>query len=186
MNILRNVLIISSLLFSSLNTAYAEKCTKDQAMNRMMAMNRASDRMLKEVGPSHDARRKQVVLNQELAAVGVFLGDGKYNEACSIYSEIAKKWGINIEEASKGMLTMKDLKKDGGKSRGGKCSLADASIKMNTLLQKLSSMKAEGQEVDAISKEYHTLIGEKSDLMSTNPSAFCDEIDGFKKLYSIE
>lgn len=47
-------------------------------------------------------------------------------------------------------------------------------------------MKAEGQEVDAISKAYYDMIGEKSDLMSTNPSAFCDEIEGYKKHYSLE
>jgi hypothetical protein len=186
MKIINLLAIIIVNLFLSDSFVSAETCTKDQAFDRMMAVGRAADKMLKDAGPDHDARRKQAELNKEVAAVGAILGEGKYDQACKIYSDIAAKWGINIKEASSGMLTMKELKKDGGKSRGGKCSLADASIKMNTLLQKLESMKAEGQQVDAISKAYYDMIGEKGDLMSTNPSAFCDEIDGFKKLYSLE
>lgn len=183
--IFKSTKVLVTLFLFNLNIVFAENCTKDQAFDRMMALNRAADRMLKEVGPSHDARRRQLVLNQEIGAVGKYLGEGKYGEACKYYTAIAEKWGIDIKAESKGMLTMKDIKKDGGKSRGGKCSQADASIKMNALLQKLQAMKAAGTEVDAISSAYYKMLEDKSDLMSTNPSAFCDEIDAFKGKYSL-
>jgi len=181
-----HALIATSVILLSPICVLSETCTKDQAMNKMMAIGRAQNERLLAATNSYEDRKNIGDLTKEIGDVGAVLGEGKYNEACERYNTIAKKWNIDLEKASKGMLTMEDLKKDGGKSKGGKCSLAEASTKMNTLLTKLQMMKANGEDVEAINAEYYKLLETKSDLMSTNPSAFCDEVDGFKKKYSLE
>lgn len=181
-----HALIATSIILLSPVCVLSETCTKDQAMNRMMAIGRAQHERLIAATNSYEDRKNIGDLATEIADVGAVIGEGKYNEACERYNDIAKKWNIDLKKASEGMLTMKDLKKDGGKSRGGKCSQAEASIKMNALLTKLQDMKSNGDDVEAINAEYYKTITTKSDLMSTNPSAFCDEIDGFKSLYSLE
>jgi hypothetical protein len=169
-------------LFSTISPANA--CTKDEAFNKMMAIGRAQQSMMSAAGGDNAKMLYVAEMAKEVGDVGKVLADGKYAEACGYYDKIARKYKVDLKESAKGMVTMAEIRKDGGK-QGGSCSQADASVKMMNLSQKMEDKAALGDITRGQLGEFLKEIGTHNDLMYSNPSGFCSELDKIAAKYSV-
>ena len=174
-----------TLLFFALSFApSAIACTRDEAFNKMMAIGRAQRGIMTGAAGNHAKMQSAADLAKEVGDVGKILAAEKYTEACEYYDKIARKYNIDLDEASKGMITMDQIRKDGGR-KGGACSQADASKKLMGLMQDLQDKVALGDEPASTHRSFANDVQKHNDLMSTNPSAFCAKLDELNKQYKI-
>jgi hypothetical protein len=132
-----------------------------------------------------NARQLQVAeLAKEVGDVGQVLADGKYTEACGYYDKIAKKYDIDLNESAKGMVTMEEIRKDGGK-QGGSCSQSDASVKLMEMSQKMEDKAAMGDITRGTLGDFLKEASSHSDLIYSNPSKFCVKLDQIATKYSV-
>ncbi len=173
-------------LLATLSTVTTFACTQTEAVNKMMAINRVQQAMVLE--SSNDNNEKELTkmlhsLNVDMQNVhDNYLNKNDYNESCNQYDTILKKYNIDLEKASKDMLSIEELKKDGGK-KGGSCSISEASKKMMTTIKKLQSLSENADISMEEFLEFHSKHDKLLLLMSTNPSKYCDELDALSKNY---
>jgi hypothetical protein len=171
-----------SLIFLLMSPFDAEACTQEQAFNKMMALGRAKQAMMSGAGSSREKQIEAADFAKEIGDVGQVLADGRYAEACKYYDAIARKYSVDMEEASKGMITMEQLAKDGGR-QGGRCSQADASQKLMEITNDMTDKMALGEYPYSAFSAFMGEVEKHNDLMYTNPSAYCDTLDGLKSKY---
>ena len=171
------IAIVCLVLLHSSSTAFA--CTRDEAFNKMMALGRARQAMMAD----RSNMRTAVDLAKETADVGKVLAAEKYTEACGYYDKIAAKYGVDLKEASKGMITMEQIRKDGGK-KAGACSQSDAAKKLASISQDIQDKIALGDEPASVYRNFSAEVQKNNDLMYTNPSAFCVKLDQLNKKYN--
>jgi Xaa-Pro aminopeptidase len=122
-------------------------------------------------------------LNTDMQTISeTYMIKNEYKNACSAYDSVVEKYNIDMGKASKDMLTVKELKKDGGKN-GGSCSIADASIKMMGIIEKMQKLMNNADIAMEEFEEFSTKHDKILPLMSTNPSKYCDELDNITKTY---
>jgi len=159
--------------------ASAESCTEAQAYNKMMALSRAQARFM-----ALGSETIGTEMMMESAGVGQTLADKKYDDACAKYEAIAVKYKIDLKKEALGLVTYEELAKDGGK-RGGSCSQAEAHIKMMGMHQQLEDKAALGE----VSRDIFTTFGKDTtklgELMFTDPSEMCKQLDGLKGKYKL-
>ena len=172
-------------VFFLLNSINVYACDRDQAFYKMMAINRANQQMMNKAGTNIELMQKAAKMGVELSEQGQPLADKKYVEVCAAYDRIAKKYNVNLEQASKGMIDMDQIRKDGGK-KGGSCSQSDAAIKAVNLTQKLTKRVHSGEAPRSILTEFSNVLNSKTDLLSTDPSAYCSELDNLSKKYQLQ
>lgn len=160
----------------------AMACTQNEAFNKMMALGRANQAMLRGAGQDRAKQITAADMATEVTSVSDYLAKEKYAEACKYYDAIARKYSIDMEEAAEGMITMEELAKDGGR-RGGRCSQADASKKVMEITNVINDKVAMGDVSGDVLKRFLAEAGKHNDLIYANPSAYCDEIDKIKKKY---
>lgn len=177
--------LFAAVIFCSFNLLEtANACTKDQAFNKMMSIGRAQQSMMHGAAGNNAKMLQVAELAKEVADVGQVLADGKYTEACSYYDKIARKYKVDLKESSKGMVTMDEIRKDGGK-KGGACSQSEASIKMTEMSEKMSDKAALGDIPHDTLRNFLIEIGTHNDLIYSNPSAFCAKLDDLAVKYSV-
>lgn len=172
------VLFLSAVCFAS--TAVAAPCSEADAYNKMMALGRVQSRLM-----SGKDLRVGGELAQEVANVGQVLADKKFDQACAQYDAIAKKYNVDLQKETQGLVTFDELQKDGGK-RGGECSQADASIKMMNMHQQLEDMAALGDVDRDIFRKFGDDTSKLSELLLTNPSEMCRKLDALKPKYGLK
>lgn len=175
------ILTLCLFLLNSSSTAFA--CTRDEAFNKMMALGRARQALMNQAGRDRSRIRTAVDLAKETADVGKVLAAEKYSEACGYYDKIAAKYGVDLNEAAKGMITMEQIRKDGGRN-GGACSQSDAAKKLASISEDIQDKVALGDQPASAYSEFAKEVQKNNDLMSTDPSAFCAKLDQLNKKYN--
>lgn len=181
-----NTTVNRLLLLTALSSSTLLACTQTEALEKMMALSRVQQAMVIESSNDNEERELTKMLyslNADMQNVkDNYLDKNDYSEACNQYDKIFEKYNLDLEKASKDMITIEELKKDGGKN-GGSCSISEASIKMSTTMQKLQSLMENAdiatEEFLEFSKKHEKLLP----LLSTNPSKYCDELDLISKEY---
>ncbi len=180
----KSTTIVSKLiLLTTLSFNLLLACNQTEALEKMMAISRVQQAMAIESSNDNEERELTKMLqslSDDMQNVDDnYLTKKDYNEACNQYDKIIEKYNIDLEKASKDMLSIEELKKDGGK-QGGSCSISEASEKMLTTVQSL-------MENADIAMEEFLEFNSKHDkllpLMSTNPSKYCDDLDALSKNY---
>ena len=169
-------------LFASTN-AFAAPCTENDAMNKMLALNRAMGRMTASGNLTPDS--PGVKLTQESGGASELIANKKFEEACAEYDQLATKYKIDLKKESEGLVTIEELQKDGGK-RGGECSVADASKKMMEIHGQIQDQVALGDADGDALREFGKDTEPFGELMVTNPSEVCRRLDGLKAKYKLQ
>ena len=173
------------LLFSLalLFAACTSDCDENQAMNKMLAIGKVQGRLVSKGGESGMSLSARLAMDS--APIGELIAQQKYTEACRKADELEKAYGFDLDREQEDMITIEQLKADGGKG-SGTCSLGDAAKKqmeVHALLQ---------AEVDAgrASTDVFRTFGEDTkslgELMSTNPSKACELMDRLKQKYGLK
>ena len=177
------------LLAVSASSSFAE-CNRDQAFNKMMVLGHAQTKMNTEISSLPSGRAKQVKqlrwaeLSKEVAMVGSTLAAEKYTEACGEYDRIAKKYDIDLEKSSSGVITMEQIRKDGGKG-SGPCSQADASKKLMGMSEQLQDRAANGEISRGVLSAFFEETEPLGAMMYTDPGAVCKKLDSLKPKYEL-
>ncbi len=176
----RYVSLFTAVLFNAA-TAFAD-CTHDQAMNKMLAFNRALSRMM--ASGNYTPESPGVKATMESAPAGQLIADNKFNEACALYENLAKKFNIDLTKEAEGLITIERATKDGGKGTGS-CTQADAHIKMMKMHEQLEDKVALGDMDRDVFRRFGDDTRAFGDLMYTNPSEICRRFDEMKKKYGL-
>jgi hypothetical protein len=161
-------------------------CSEVEAFNKMMAINRVQQAMTLET--QNDDKEKTLTkmlhsLNDDMQSVNSnYMMKNDYTGACSAYDNIIQKYNIDLQKASKGMLTIEQLQKDGGKDDKS-CSLSEASIKMTTIIEKMQKLVENADMAMGEFEEFNRKHEKIIPLMTTNPSKYCNELDKITKEY---
>lgn len=178
----RNALTISfSLLL--LGCTGSGGCNYESASNKVLALGKAQGRWLAET-ENKDVMETAIQLGMESGAISELIAQSQYQEACAKADEVAKKYGIDLEKEQKGMVTIQQLAKDGGKGAGS-CSIADASKKQMELHGLIQAAVTAGKKDSSAFTQFNDDTKSFSSLLSTNPSGACELIDNLKKQYGL-
>ena len=173
-------------LLTTLTVMSTFACSEEEAFNKMMAIGRVQQAMAIET--SNDDKERTLTkmlgsLNDDMQKINeTYMLKDDYDNACSAYDSVVQKYNIDMEKASKDMLTMEELKKDAEKE-GGSCSIADASIKMMGSIEKMQKLMTNADIAMEEFEEFSTKHEKILPLMSTNPSKYCNELDNLTKQY---
>lgn len=174
------------VLFSTLSISSLFACTQTEALDKMMAISRVQYAMATESSNDNEEKELTKMLRSLTADMqdvdDNYMKKEDYSQACTQYDKIFEKYNLDINKTSKDMLTMEDLKKDGGK-KGGSCSLSEASKNMMSTIQKMQMLM---ENADIAMEEFLQFNSEHEKilpLMTTNPSKYCDELDLLKEKF---
>ena len=173
-------------LLTALSLTSTLACSQEEAFNKMMAIGRVQQAM--SIETSNDDKERTLTkmlgsLNADMQTINeTYMLKDEYNNACSAYDSVVEKYNIDMEKASKDMLTIAELKEDATK-KGGSCSIADASIKMMGTIEEMQKLMTNADIAMEEFEEFSTKHEKILPLMSTNPSKYCDELDNLSQNY---
>lgn len=186
----RGIVVCIFSLFASLfsPTQALGECSRDDAMNKMMAIDyyaglaqkgyndalRARDeRELERIGQS--VRR----FVEPKLAISDLISSGKYSQACAEADKAAKQLGIDLKKAK--FLTMEQLAKTGGRKQGGKCDMAQAAAKAGEIWRKFADAMANGTMSYDDSLRFGSRMEEIGAVMHYDPSEACERLESLGK-----
>lgn len=170
-------ILLKTMLLSSLSLVLANAvCTEDEAYNKMMILGaEGAERMHAYMKNNH---AKVMLLPDYVSQASPYMKKKNYTKACEIYDEVAKKYGIDFDKKSKNVLSMKEIKEDGGR-KSGECSLADATLRFlnvsNLLLARGLAKTLEKNNV------YH----KASEQITSNPTVSCQLTKQLAQKYNV-
>lgn len=181
----------AALLLSAINSAHAD-CTREEAFNKMMALNPVTGRMqqdwaetLQKNPAAANAKVEKIkAFSGRLGEASTLLAQEKYGAACVIYDALAKEAGVSLENS--GTLTMKQLETDGGRGTNGACDLTEAAKRSNALAASFHKQYPPGKATDAQSRDFSKRMSDIGIEMSSNPSKACALIDDATKQYGLK
>lgn len=162
-------------------------CTEDEANNKRMAIERVQQAMVIESSNDDEEKTLTKMLHSLVDDMQVvnknYLVKKEYDNACREYDNIIEKYNIDMDKATDGMLTMEELKADGGK-KGGSCSIVEASAKMTKSVGKMQKLMESADIAMEEFLEFNKRHEKIMPLMTTNPSSYCDQLDEIVKTYT--
>jgi hypothetical protein len=177
----RNAISFLFTLFTLINAASAE-CTRDQAFNKMMELNKYSTQLQmqmpdpkKDPSKFNQEQEKFQTYSKRLASGGPLLAAQKYNEACKVYEDLAKDF--KVPESNGKTLTMERLHTDGGRGPQGSCDLTAAAMKMAELSNAFKKAADAGKFPYERSREFGVATEKIGIAMNEDPSRACLMID---------
>ena len=182
------IIFVAAALAST--TALAA-CTREQAFNRMMALNQYGMKLQATLPDpladpqAYNARYPRVnEFSTRLGAVGKTLADQKYDDACASYDALAKDY--NVDLAAQGVRPLSALEAK-GKHANATCDLAEASRRSMWLTESFQH-KAQAEH---LGRDDWQRFGKQTEpigpLMQQDPQKACSMIDdvaaeyGFKR-----
>ncbi len=157
-------------------------CDSDAAYNKMLALGAVQGRLAADGGET--SGEFAAFLGTESGKVSELIAQGKFVEACAKADEIAAKYKIDLATVQKDIITIEQLRKDGGKG-SGTCSLADASKKQMELHGLLQKQVEAGKMDSDIFRRFNDDTRAFGEYLSTDPSKACKLIEDLKVKYGV-
>ena len=175
-------------LLSCAHTAVA--CTREEAFNRMMALNQYNmtlqatlpDPLKDPVG--YEARRPRVTdFATRLAAVGKTLAERNFDAACRSYDALATDYGVDYR--AQNVRPLSALEGEAKHPPTDRCDLAEAARRSVALTQAFQQRARDAQ----LPREDWQRFGKDSEpvglLMQQDPAKACALIDDLAKTYRL-
>lgn len=162
--------------------ASSKECDSNQAYNKMLALQKVQGRLTARGGDDGFALSASIAMAS--VPVGELIAQNKFTEACAKAEEIAQKLGVNLAEEQKGMITMEQLAKDGGKG-SGTCSIADAAKKNMEVHALLQAEVDAGKRSSEVFREFSDDTVGLAEMYSTDPSKACELLELLKIKYKL-
>lgn len=172
-------LVLTVLAVSVTACSGPKVCDADRANNKLLALGSIQARLVSKGGES--GQKLALHFAQRSAAVAELIAQKQYPEACAKADELAQEFGIkDLEEQEKGMLTIQQLRKD-----GGKCSLEDASKKQMEVHGLLQAEVNAGRRSPDVFRDFNKDTASFGELLTKNPSQACELMDRVKEKYHL-
>jgi hypothetical protein len=183
------IALLVSSIFHLTSTALHAECNEKQAFNKMMAFNQAwmkyqQDYLALPTEQQSNEFQKFSSGAQRMGGLSAKLATKEWNAVCTGYDALAKEFGFDLKQAAKGVLTIEELQKDGGR-RGGSCSLADASKRFMQMQEKFLDKKANGEVSLETERAFHKACEPLGLEMTKNPSAVCTKVVTISKEFGL-
>ena len=183
--------ILFALAMLSLASAVEAACTREQAFNRMMALNQYGMKLQSDLPDplkdpqGYNAKYPRVTdFNTRLGAVGKTLAEQKYDEACVTYDALAKEYGVDI--AAQGVRPLSAIEAEAKHPSTGGCDLAESS-RRSMWLTKSFQKKAQAEH---LGRDDWQRFGKETEpigpLMQQDPNKACALIDSIAKQYGFK
>ena len=181
--------LLALALSLSAATAHAD-CTRDDAFNKMMALNQYGMRLqaalpdpLKDPDGYNANYKKVMDFNTRLGNVGQTLADGKYGEACATYDALAKDYGVDY--AAQAVRPLSAYEADAKAPPKAGCDIVEAS-KRSMWLTTAFQQHAEAKKLD---REAWVTFGNETEpvglAMQQDPAEACAMIDRIAAKYGL-
>ena len=180
------VLALAALCSSSESAA---ACTREQAFNRMMALNQYGMKLQASLPDplkdpqGYEARYARVnEFSTRLGAVGKPLADQKYEQACASYDALAKDYHVDLAaQAVRPLTSVEAVPKQGDKAG---CDLAEASRRSMRLTESFQN-KARAEN---LGRDDWQRFGKRTEavglLMQQDPAKACVLIESIAREYN--
>lgn len=173
--------LIAPLLLIFLTSC--NSCDENQAYNKMLALGKFQGRIA--AMPGDGGVLVASAIGTETGVISELIAQKKYDDACKKADELAKKYDVDLDKEQKGMITIEQLKVDGGKG-SGTCSIADAAKKQMELHGMLQKEVDAGKRSADIFRQFNEDTKGYGEMLSTNPSAACKLFDDLKVKYKVK
>lgn len=179
------ILRIAVLCACSACVAPAHACSRDDAFNKMMALNQYGMKLqatlpdpLKDAA-SYNARYQHVIdFNTRLADVGKVLAAQQYDQACATYDALAQEFHVDM--AGQHVRSMKEIEAEARHPQKGKCDLAEAARRSMWLTETFQKQAAGDRDAwQRFGKETEPV----GLLMQQDPNEACLLIDDIAAKY---
>jgi len=166
----------------------AVACTRDDAFNKMMALNQYGMKLqaalpdpLKDAA-GYNARYQRVIdFNTRVGDVGKILAAQQYDKACAAYDAVAKDFQVDM--AGQHVRPMSEIEAETKKPPKGKCDLAEAARRSMWLTESFQK-HAEAEHLD---RDAWQRFGKETEpvglLMQQDPNEACGLIDDIAAKY---
>lgn len=166
------------LLTVTLFFVACNQCDSNQATNKMLALGKVSARMAGNGGEG--LANIAAALSVDSGVVSELIAQGDFSGACKRADEIEAKYKLDLASEQKGMLTIEQLTKDGGKGTGS-CSISEASIKQMEIHSQIQAAIASGQKpADSINR-FSDKTMKFGELLVSDPSKACELLEQVKR-----
>lgn len=166
-------------------------CTREQAFNRMMALNQYGMKLQSDLPDplkdpqGYNAKYPRVTdFNSRLAAVGKTLAAQKYDEACASYDVLAKEYGVDL--AAQGVRPLSAIEAEAKHPPKSGCDLAESSRRSMWLTESFQK-KAQAEH---LGRDDWQRFGKQTEpigpLMQQDPNQACALIDTIAKQYGFQ
>lgn len=159
-----------------------DSCDLNKAQNKLLALGKVQGRLIAKGGAVGQKVAGDIATDS--GPVSELITDGKYQEACLLADELAKKHGLNLENELKDMITMEQLAQDGGKG-SGTCSVADAARRQMELHSLLQKEVDAGRRSPEIFREFSDDTKGYAEMLLTDPSKACELFDHLQAKYGL-
>lgn len=182
---------LSSVAIAALLAPHAHACSRDDAFNKMMALNQYGMKLqaalpdpLKDPA-GYNANYQHVIdFNARLAGVGKVLAAQRYDEACATYDALADEFHVDMP--GQHVRTMKELESEAKHPPRGKCDLAEAARRSMWLTESFQK-HAQTEHLD---RDAWQRFGKETEpvglLMQQDPNKACGLIDDIAAKYGFK
>ncbi|HET7778922.1 MAG TPA: hypothetical protein VFL07_10230 [Rudaea sp.] len=182
---------IAFVLAALASSAASAACTREQAFNRMMALNQYGMKLQSDLPDplsdpqGYNAKYPRVTdFNTRLASVGKTLAAQKYDDACASYDALAKEYGVDL--AAQGVRQLSAIESEARHSPKTGCDLAEASRRSMWLTQ---SFQKKAQD-EHLGRDDWQAFGKQTEpvgpLMQKDPDKACALIDSIARQYGLQ
>ena len=182
---------IAFVLAALASSAAFAACTREQAFNRMMALNQYGMKLQSDLPDplsdpqGYNAKYPRVTdFNTRLASVGKTLAAQKYDDACASYDALAKEYGVDL--AAQGVRPLSAIEAEARHPPKTGCDLAEASRRSMWLTQ---SFQKKAQD-EHLGRDDWQAFGKQTEpvgpLMQKDPDKACALIDSIGRQYGLQ
>ena len=177
-----NRILLLILAVVSLLSCTRQGCEENEAYNKMLAIQKIQGRLVAKGG--ENGMVVASALGKESGEMSELIAQQKFDDACKKADALAKRLEVDLAAEQKDMITIEELKADGGKGTGT-CSIADAATKQMELHGLLQAEVTAGRMSSDIFRQFGEDTKGYAEMLSTNPSAACKLFDDLKVKYKL-
>jgi len=124
-----------------------------------------------------DNMEQQVEKVMEMSKGSLLIAEGKYNEACALYKQIANRYGIDLNEVKK-HLEIEKTKLQKSNIASVKCTPAESGVAMDKVKEKINSL--EPNQTTLLENRLQNFWVANMNIMVLEPSVFCTQLREFE------
>jgi hypothetical protein len=130
-----------------------------------------------------DNMEQQVEKVMEMSKGSLLIAEGKYNEACALYKQIANRYGIDLNEVKK-HLEIEKTKLQKSNIASVKCTPAESGVAMDKVKEKINSL--EPNQTTLLENRLQNFWVANMNIMVLEPSVFCTKLMELLREFEIE